>query len=157
MNNIGETLKKFRIKSKISVKEISDILIANGFKASEKTIYSWESGNSQPTPDAFLLLCEIYKISNILMEFGYEDKNDNILKSGENTLIKKYRIIDNKGKHTVDTVLEMEYNRCNNYSNNDGHLSIVAENEEVYLVAAHNDNLDDPEELEKVRRDLNKI
>ena len=30
----------------------------------------------------------------------------------EQTILYKYRSIDNKGKHTVNTVLEMEYNRC---------------------------------------------
>ncbi len=34
------------------------------------------------------------------------------LSLSEQTLLHKYRLIDNKGKHTVDTVLEMEYNRC---------------------------------------------
>ncbi len=31
----------------------------------------------------------------------------------EQNLLHKYRLIDDKGKHTVNTVLEMEYNRCN--------------------------------------------
>ena len=35
--SIGETLKKCRIKAGKSVKEISDLLISKGFKASEKT------------------------------------------------------------------------------------------------------------------------
>ncbi|MFT4007366.1 MAG: helix-turn-helix transcriptional regulator [Lacrimispora sp.] len=30
----------------------------------------------------------------------------------EQTILYKYRSIDDKGKHTVNTVLEMEYNRC---------------------------------------------
>ena len=44
-SSIGETLKKCRLEANISVKEISDLLISKGFKASEKTVYSWE----QPT------------------------------------------------------------------------------------------------------------
>lgn len=31
----------------------------------------------------------------------------------EQNLINKYRSLDDKGKHTVDTILDMEYNRCN--------------------------------------------
>ena len=54
--SIGENLKKCRVDAKKSVKEISDLLKSKGFKASEKTIYSWESGNSQPSPDAFLIM-----------------------------------------------------------------------------------------------------
>ena len=54
-HSIGETLKKCRIEAGKSVKEISDLLISKGFKASEKTIYSWEKNNSQPTPELCLL------------------------------------------------------------------------------------------------------
>lgn len=70
-SSIGETLKKCRLEAKISVKEISDLLISKGFKASEKTIYSWESGNSQPTPDALLIMCRAYGVSDVLGTFGY--------------------------------------------------------------------------------------
>ncbi len=70
-SSIGETLKKCRLESGKSVKEISDLLISKGFKASEKTIYSWENGNSQPTPDALLIMCKAYGVSDILTTFGY--------------------------------------------------------------------------------------
>lgn len=53
---------------------MSDLLISKGFKASEKTIYSWESGNSQPSPDALLIMCKSYGITDVLGTFGYSDK-----------------------------------------------------------------------------------
>lgn len=74
-SSIGETLKKCRIEAGKSVKEISDLLISKGFKASEKTIYSWENGNSQPTPDALLIMCKAYNISDVLGTFGYASPN----------------------------------------------------------------------------------
>ena len=46
-STVGETLRKCRIAAGKSVREMSELLTANGFKASEKTIYSWENGNSQ--------------------------------------------------------------------------------------------------------------
>ena len=109
--SIGEILKKCRIDADISVKKISDLLISKGFKASEKTIYSWESGNSQPTPDAFLIMCKAYNISNILETFGYTDDISIVLStSGDNcNFIKKYRELDAHGKDMVDTVLQKEY------------------------------------------------
>lgn len=70
-SSIGETLKKCRLDAGKSVKEISDLLISKGFKASEKTIYSWECGNSQPTPDALLIMCKAYGVSDVLGAFGY--------------------------------------------------------------------------------------
>lgn len=56
----GSQLKKNRIFAKKTVAEVSEYLTAKGYKASEKTIYSWESGRSQPSPDALLDLCRYY-------------------------------------------------------------------------------------------------
>lgn len=70
-NDIGKTLKQYRNAAGISVKEISDLLTAKGFKASESTIYSWENNNSQPTPGALLVMCKAYGISDVLDAFGY--------------------------------------------------------------------------------------
>ena len=50
---------------------ITGLIDANGFKASEKTIYSWENGNSQPTPDALLVMCRAYGVEDVLGTFGY--------------------------------------------------------------------------------------
>lgn len=72
---IGQILKKSRLACGKSVKEISQILTEKGFKAGEKTIYSWENGNSQPSPDALLTLCKLYNIRNVLGAFGYTDSN----------------------------------------------------------------------------------
>lgn len=92
--SIGENLKKCRVDAKKSVKEISDLLKSKGFKASEKTIYSWESGNSQPSPDAFLIMCKAYNISDILKTFGYVNSpahKEDFISNDNRDFIKKYR------------------------------------------------------------------
>ena len=76
-NKIADGLKKGRITSGYSVKQVSEFLVNKGFKAGEKTIYSWESGTSQPTPDVFLTLCIHYGISDVLENFGYEELKQN--------------------------------------------------------------------------------
>lgn len=76
-SSIGEILKKCRLESGKSVKDISDLLISKGFKASEKTIYSWENGNSQPTPSALLIMCKAYGIDDVLGTFGYNSLEEN--------------------------------------------------------------------------------
>ena len=68
-STVGETLRKCRIAAGKSVREMSELLTANGFKASEKTIYSWENGNSQPTPDALLVMCRAYGVEDVLGTF----------------------------------------------------------------------------------------
>lgn len=74
-HNLGKTLKKCRLDANKTIKEISDLLISKGFKASEKTIYSWENGNSKPSPDAFLIMCKDYGITDVLGVFGYSEEN----------------------------------------------------------------------------------
>ncbi len=111
---IGDTLRESRINAGISVEQISDILTQKGYKASIKTIYSWENGNSSPGPDALLEMCDIYKIGDILSTFGYDGyKEDGSLKLNlkENQLIKKYRSLDPHGQQTVNIVLDRELDR----------------------------------------------
>lgn len=112
---IGKILKESRISSGISVKEISDLLVNKGYKASESTIYSWENENSQPTPGAFLVMCDAYGIKNILTTFGYNGyKEDGSIQLNmkEIDIIEKYRFISvhsPDGASVFDTVLDREY------------------------------------------------
>lgn len=113
-HNIGNILKKYRVDSGMSVKEISDILTNKGFKASEKTIYSWENGNSSPTPEALLEMCTLYGVSNILEAFGYDGYNNNgslQLNIHEINLIEKFRKLDKYGKEIVTFIIEKELMR----------------------------------------------
>lgn len=112
--NIGKTLKEYRIASGISVKEISDLLTSKGYKASEKTIYSWESGNSSPSPDALLAMCSAYNIDNVLSAFGYDGYNEDgsiCLNMDEISMVEKYRDLDDHGRELVDLVLDKEHER----------------------------------------------
>ena len=70
-NDIGKTLKQCRNAAGISVKEISDLLTAKGFKASESTIYSWENDNSQRATGALHVMSKAYGVSDVLDTFGY--------------------------------------------------------------------------------------
>ena len=47
-----------------------------------------------------------------LMDWSEEVQEQKIITKEEQNHLYKYRFIDDKGKHTIDTVLEMEYNRC---------------------------------------------
>lgn len=81
---IGEKLKQARIDAGFKVEEVSDILEKEGYqRVSAKTIYSWESDNSQPAPDCFLRLCDLYKIHDILAAFGYKEENESTTESDE--------------------------------------------------------------------------
>lgn len=111
-NDIGKTLKDCRTSAKMTVKEISDLLTSKGYKASESTIYSWENGNSQPTPGALLTMCTAYGIKDVLSIFGYDGyMEDGTLRLNvkEQDIIEKYRLISEKdadGKALVDSTVD---------------------------------------------------
>ena len=107
-------LKKCRNNAKMSVKQISDVLTQKGYKASESTIYSWENGNSQPTPGALLIMCQEYGVTDVLSTFGYDGYNEDgsiQLNLKEIEHIEKYRGLDTHGKEMVDFTLQKEWER----------------------------------------------
>ena len=151
-NDIGSTLKSCRNSAKMSVKEISDFLTSKGFKASESTIYSWENGNSQPTPGALLTMCIAYGIEDVLSTFGYDGYNSDgsiQLTLNESELISKYRDLDDHGKDMVDTVLDKEWARSTSNQK--------AEPPYIKIMAAHNDKALEDGELEKMQSDIDML
>lgn len=81
--SFGQKLRDIRIQSGKSIPEVSAYLVSRGKKASEKTIYGWERGHSQPSPDTLLALCEFYDVSDILAAFGYREAPPVSVSSGE--------------------------------------------------------------------------
>ena len=70
-------------------------------------------------------------------------------------ILNKYNSLDEKGKHTVNTVLNMEYNRCNNEI---CATAMVAESYDEYMpIAAHNDFADNLEEQRLMQEDLDEL
>lgn len=148
--DIGATLKACRNNAKVSVKQISDILTEKGFKASESTIYSWENGNSQPTPGALLIMCRTYGVKDVLSTFGYEGYNDDgsiILNLMEIEHIEKYRALDEHGKDMVDMVLEKEAERMSQLQK--AAAEPIRYPEHLVVNAAHNDENSTAEERQK--------
>lgn len=84
-------LKEYRKKNHYSVKDVALLLQERSFDVATKTIYGWENGQSQPSADVLLTLCELYNVTNILAAFGYADKEEFHLTSQERALIKSYR------------------------------------------------------------------
>lgn len=80
------------------------------------------------------------------------------LSLSEQTLVHRYRLIDEKGKHTVDTVLEMEYNRCKT-ADDSKVVKIKPEEEMLHQIpdAAHRrTDIEVTEEMKKHDDDLMK-
>lgn len=92
--NICGVLKHYRKINRLTVKDVSMLLKDHNLAVAPKTIYGWESGQTQPNADTLMLLCEIYKIDNVLETFGYRTASSSSgiqLSKKEEELILKYR------------------------------------------------------------------
>lgn len=112
---IGSILRESRVNAKMSVEQVSKILTKYGYRASQKTVYSWENGNSRPDIEILMRLCDIYGIKDILKTFGYDGYREDgsiQLNMREIDMVEKYRLIKKHspdGASVVDTVFEREY------------------------------------------------
>mgnify|MGYP000691758586 CR=1 FL=1 len=73
---LGKMLKYYRRLNNLKVRDVKARLEDYDIYISEKTIYGWESNQNPPSADKFLILCEIYKIPDILNSFGYDQPDD---------------------------------------------------------------------------------
>ncbi len=118
-------------------------------KMNKSDLSQYVSGLVEPGQDKLTILGMALGVSEAWL-MGYDvpmlptntnQKKENFsISQKEQTLLYRYSVLDDKGRHTVDTILEMEYNRCS----------------KIHVVAAHNDN-DSPEQLKLMRKDLNEL
>lgn len=88
---IGNKLRQGRKNKNMSVKEVAKAFEQH-HPISEKTIYGWENGNTQPDADTFLFLCGLYEFDNVMETFDYRIEEEPIVFTAtEKELIKSYR------------------------------------------------------------------
>ena len=92
---LGKHLREYRKKNNYSVDYVIECLKKDyNISYSSKSLYSWEVGQNQPPADILLILCKIYKISNILEAMGYDNPNEDtpfLLSHEEKEIIMKLR------------------------------------------------------------------
>lgn len=121
---IGSVLRESRISAKMSVEQVSNILTRCGYKASQKTVYSWENGNSRPDIEILMKLCDMYGIKDILRTFGYNGyKEDGSIQLNLKEIehIEKYRALDSHGQETVSYILDREAKRVESHGKISNH------------------------------------
>ena len=90
--NISKVLKAYRKLNHYSVNDLVIKLEDHNLPVAPKTIYGWESGQTQHDADTLLILCKIYNIDNILGTFGYSNSmNKLFLSEEERNIILQYR------------------------------------------------------------------
>ncbi len=90
-DKIAKVLKAYRKQNQYTVNDVAIFLEGKDIKVAPKTIYGWESGQSQPDADTLLLLCEIYNITDILAAFGYVQNGTFSLTNQEKELVTQFR------------------------------------------------------------------
>ena len=141
---INEIIKQRRIELELTLKDI-----AKALNVSESTVSRYESSEIQNMGiDKIEALSKILKCSpGYLMGWITEKElptTEQSITDKEKELLNKYNELDEKGKHTVNTILDMEYNRC------------MEGKDYLKPVAAHGsmteNNIIDPRDLELAKK-----
>lgn len=78
-------LKEKRNTLGMTPQEVIAALKEHGIEIKEKALYAYENGDNAPKVNTFLALCDIYKISDIMGEFGYSKEGCTVpLATGDN-------------------------------------------------------------------------
>jgi transcriptional regulator with XRE-family HTH domain len=153
--DMGQKIYNLRIQKGMTLEELG-----NKVGVGKSTVRKWENGIiANMKRDKISKVAEALDTTPAyLMGWQEETQEQTPMEKTDQDLLYKYHYIDDKGKHTVDTILEMEYNRCNS-ANLSKATTRRPEDDKSYLLpkAAHNDSITDLEELEKTKRDLDKL
>lgn len=111
---LSEKLKKARSQAGLSQKELAEKLDMN-----LRTYGSYERGERDLSTAILLKICKALNISSDYLLGREPPKNEFAtipnefnLSNSEQSHIKKYRALDEYGKQAVDSILNVEYERC---------------------------------------------
>ena len=90
--NVGNVLRKYRKQNQLTVSDVVVELRNYNVNVAEKTLYGWENNQAKPRSDAFVALCDIYKINNINEAFHAKGESKSFfITPEERALIQNYR------------------------------------------------------------------
>lgn len=90
-DNFAETIRRDRQQRGLTVKAV-----CNYVGVTQKALYNWETGRTQPNLDTIALLSKLYGVS--IAHFFGEVKEDPYYTSDEIQLINVYRMLTQEGK-----------------------------------------------------------
>lgn len=108
METIQERIKSRRLQLKLTLEDV-----ANALGVNKTTVMRYESESIKKLPtDIVPPLAKVLKCTPQYL-MGWEELGNEtyILTDHEREHLDIYRILDEKGQHTVDTVTQMEYER----------------------------------------------
>ena len=102
MKKIGEVISLHRKDMKLSQVELAEKLAKKGYPITNAGISAWEKGNSIPTAETLLAVCEILKINDIYTEFIGENPLDpfrNLNESGKQKVLEYIELLEKSGEY----------------------------------------------------------
>lgn len=105
MSQFSEKLRNARLACGFSVTQAVEKLRGAGVSISVKTLYNWEAGTRTPDADAFMVICDVYDVRSFEQFDGYLSQQT----QHESEMLRKYRALDQRGRSTVDAVIEQQY------------------------------------------------
>ena len=158
--NITKELFAKRLKTLMNDNNETTYSLGEILNLSAATISRYTDAKMSPKITTIQAMAKYFNVNPAWL-MGYDvEKNLNIKKElkltdNEINILNKYNSLDERGKHTVNTVLDMEYNRCKNKI---CATAMVTESYDEYMpIAAHNDFADDPEEQRLMQEDLDEL
>lgn len=142
------------------------------------TLRNYETGVREPGHTFLKQISELFNVSVDYLLCLTDDKevlNSFRLRSYEQSMIEKYRDLDDHGQDMVEVVLEKEYDRCKdqNKTDKENPIEIQEKNEATKRVeeltylpqytasnevkAARNDHINEEGELEKTLEDISNL
>lgn len=117
---------------------INDAEIARRLGVNRSTITRWRSGDQSPPLSKIPAIAALFDVHPCVFVGGEQYAPQET----ESRLIAKFRELDSLGKHTVQTVLNVEYERCMK--------------QRMEPIAAHNDDMSD-EQLKLMMEDIDEL
>ncbi|MEQ3070435.1 XRE family transcriptional regulator [Thomasclavelia ramosa] len=104
---------KEQLKSARLAKGYTQEQLATAIGVAKSTFTGYEKGNSEPNMLTIKKLMEILEVDANYLWYDENDNSNSFVTSFiEQQIIKKYRLIDETGKNTVEFVLNDIYDRC---------------------------------------------
>lgn len=137
-----EKLKQLRKE-----KNLSQVEMANILNVHQTAVSQWEQGRTTPDMQTLIKIADYFQVTvdYLLGKNSTTINSYNSLTVKEKDLIKKYRLLDQHGQKAVNSVLDVELERCSKTGNPDNLVEIpyVARSGERGTVTKSQEEIDE--------------
>lgn len=114
----GDTMRE-KLRQLRKEKALSQAEMANILNVHQTAVSQWEQGRTTPDMQTLIKIADYFQVTvDYLLgqKNGVDDHSYKALTNIENELIKKYRLLDQHGQKAVNSVLDVEFERCSKAS-----------------------------------------